>query len=105
MPIKEVAIAAIIASQGVTDGPNQKVVMGGELAIHATELCIQDHRDIEKGFILQHMTEKGVFKVHCQTLSTQQGLYYASKGSFIYHDDKMLPLLIDLFEKSGREVD
>lgn len=106
MAIKEIAIIAIIATQNVTDGPTEKVIMGGELAIQATQLCIDDSRDIEKGFILSHTNKQGSFRVKCQILNTQQGPYYASKGMFTYHDENgMLPTLIKLFEQKGIKVE
>lgn len=98
MPAKEIAIAALIATSGVTDpeSPKERILFGGDMALVATQRCIEDGRDIHKGFIHISDYKDGYFKVNCQILETTTGDYYASKG-FYYEDSEMLEALISLF--------
>lgn len=100
MPAKEIAIAALIATSGVTDAesPKEKILFGGEMALIATQRCIDDGRDIYKGFKLISDYKSGHFKVNCQILETTTGDYYASKGVY-YENSEMLDILIDLFDR------
>lgn len=100
MPAKEIAIAALIATIGVTDpeSPKKKILFGGEMALVATQNCIKDERDIYKSFMLISPYKSGYFKVNCQILKTTSGDYYASKGIY-YENSEMLQVLIDLFKQ------
>lgn len=97
MPAKEIAIAAIIATGDVTDdSPREKILFGSNIALIATERCIDDGRDIYKGFTLISDYQAGYFKVNCQILETTTGDYYASKAT--YHEySENLKALIELF--------
>ncbi|QBZ82172.1 hypothetical protein GHNINEIG_00196 [Hydrogenovibrio crunogenus] len=99
MPAKTIAIAAIIAVSGVTnDSPKEKVLFGGDMDRIATERCIDDDRDIYKGFTLTSDYKLGYFKVNCQILETTTGDYYAAKGVYHKYSDIMKTLIV-LFEK------
>ncbi|WP_029936265.1 hypothetical protein [Thiomicrospira pelophila] len=106
MPISSastVAISAIIATSGVIDGPEYRVLEGGERALQMTQLCIEDGRDIEKSFILQkQFGYSGHAVVNCQYLETTSGLYVAAKG--YYQPTPMLKDLAELFEDKGYKV-
>ena len=95
MPAKEIAIAAIIATSQVSDpvSPKEKILMGGETALYATQQCIQDGRDIYAGFILETNYGEGYIKVNCQILKTTTGDYFASKGVY-YLTSKMKDTMI-----------
>ena len=99
MPVKEIAIASIIATSAVTDSesPKEKILFGGDIALYATQQCIKDGRDIYNEFTLVSNYRDGYIKVKCQILETTTGDYYASKGVY-YEYPEMLELLIDLFE-------
>lgn len=98
-----IPLAAIIATPSVTDGPQQRVLWGGELGIKAVELCLQDHRDINAGFFLQRYDgPKGLYEVNCQVMETQQGPYYAAKG--VYRSTPVLKTLLDMFSEF-REIE
>lgn len=98
MPVKEIAIVAIIATNSVSEGaPQSKVLYGGDLARVATERCIADKRDIYEGFVLVSDYQSGYFKVNCQVLETTTGDYYAAKGAYHEYSD-MMKTLINLFE-------
>lgn len=100
MPVKDLAIAALIATSGVTDAesPNEKILFGGEIALVATERCIADGRDVYKGFTLISDYQDGYFKVNCQILETTTGDYYASKGLY-YEYSENVDMLIELFKE------
>ncbi|KUJ74380.1 hypothetical protein AVO42_02930 [Thiomicrospira sp. XS5] len=100
MPAKEIAIAALIATSGVTDAesPKEKILFGGDMALVATERCVADGRDIYKGFTLISDYQDGYFKVNCQILETTTGDYYASKGVY-YEYSENLDALIELFKE------
>lgn len=100
MPAKEIAIAAIIATSGVTDpgSPKEKILYGGEIALYATQKCIEDDRDIYSGFTMVSDYADGYIKVNCQILETTTGDYYASKGVY-YEYSENLDTLIKAFKE------
>jgi hypothetical protein len=100
MPIKEIAIAALIATNGVTDpeSPQRKILMGGQASLVATERCIKDGRDMAAGFTLTSDYQTGYLKVRCQLLETTSGDYYAAKG-YYYKDAGGINAFIDALKQ------
>ena len=78
------AIMAVIATSEVTDPDSlpYRVFEGSEVALEATQACIDDGRDMMgEGFIIKQYTKdnSGELMVRCQMLDTVTGAYYGSK--------------------------
>ena len=101
------AILALIATPEVSDPESlpYRVFEGTQVALQATEACIDDGRDMRgEGFMIKQYTKdnSGEFMVRCQMLDTLTGPYYGSKG--FYLPTPLLPALIELFKGIGVEV-
>ena len=101
MVLQEIAVAALIASSAVTTPPFEKQLLGGELGLVATRMCVEDGRDLSQKFTLIKEFKNGTFNIRCQTLEATNGLYYASKG--IYTKERpMFIELIRLFKEARK---
>lgn len=101
--MKEIVLVALIATSQVTESPQHKIVEGGDLALQATQMCIDDERDIYQGFILSKDIETGSIEVNCQILKTTTGDYYAAKGVYRDNGDLYNYLLNNLKQHSERK--
>ena len=106
MSASVISLMAVIATPYVTD-PNAlpyRAWWGGEVAIQATQACIDDGRDMAKGFVLRKVLTagQGVFTVQCEILQTETGPYYASKGEYL--PMPMLKEIVRLFEQKGYSI-
>jgi len=99
MPLKEIAVASLVATSTVTSGPQTDVLYGGDLALVATHMCMADYRDMNNEFLLIRDYDEGYFKVRCEMIQTHSGHYYASSGHY-YQDSEMLDVLVDMFDKA-----
>ena len=102
------AIMAVIATSEVTDPeslPYRVFEWTEEVALEATQACIDDGRDMmDEGFMIKRYTKdnSGEFMVRCQMLETVTGPYYGSKG--FYLPTPLLPIAIELFKGIGVEL-
>jgi hypothetical protein len=94
---------AVIATPQMVDPESlqQRTFWGGDLALEATQACIDDGRDMEASFILSKYLPdyNGIYTVNCQILHSETGPYYAAKGEYL--PMPMLKLLVAEFEQLG----
>lgn len=98
-----IPLLAILATPQVTEGIKQKNFEGGQYAEYALERCLEDSRDINKGFYLEILNHtSGTYHVSCQIMETTTGDFYAVKGKYI--KKPLLDTLTHFFEEKNISI-